>query len=459
MDCRVKPANDDVKDSENFRKKCKRIASITAVKFQHCLVSGDWVVPDFARSSFIVDLPTLCLISVFLTATAGALLLFAWVQNRREPALAMWGIGYLFGSAGVGLLGASGSFPGAGANAAPSALLCCAYGVMWAGARTFESRKVPVAPVFAGAALWIALCQWPAFAEMQPARLIVLSAILASYVVLGAREVWRGRDPELISRWPTLGLLVIHAGFLLARLPLAAALRLGAMGDGQRLFVSVMALEALFVTFALAFLRVSMAKERVELQQRNAALTDALTGIANRRDFFERGERLLAGALDERRPVALLLFDLDRFKDVNDGAGHHAGDQVLRCLTRLVAPAMAANDLFARIGGDEFACLLPGASMTRALQIAETVRREFDALRVEGLTTRPTVSVGVAMASDQGRTLVSLLANADRALYRAKADGRNRVAPAPLVLVERTSSEPAPPLAPALPAIMSGAAS
>jgi len=414
-------------------------------------------VLDFARSSFIVDLPTLCLISVFLTATAGVLLLFAWVQNRREPALALWGIGYLFGSAGVGLLGASGGFPGNSSNVASSALLCCAYGMMWAGARTFEARKVPVALVFAGAVLWIALCQWPAFAGTPPLRLAVLSAILASYVVLGAREVWRGRDPELISRWPTLGLLVIHAGFVLARLPLAGALRLGAMGDGQRLFISIMALEALFVTFALAFLRVSMAKERVELQQRNAALTDALTGIANRRDFFERGERLLADALDERRPVALLLFDLDRFKDVNDGAGHHAGDQVLRGLTRLVAPALAANDLFARIGGDEFACLLPGASMTRALQIAEAVRRQFDALQVDGITTRPTVSVGVAMASEPGQTLASLLANADRALYRAKADGRNRIAPAPLVLVERTSSEATPPLVPALPAVMSSA--
>jgi diguanylate cyclase (GGDEF)-like protein len=412
------------------------------------------VVLDFARSSFIVDLPTLCLISVFLTATAGVLLLFAWVQNRREPALALWGIGYLFGSAGVGLLGASGGFPGNSSNVASSALLCCAYGVMWAGARTFEARKVPIALVFAGAVLWIALCQWPAFAGTPPLRLAVLSAILASYVMLGAREVWLGRDPELISRWPTLGLLVIHAGFVLARLPLAGALRLGAMGDGQRLFISIMALEALFVTFALAFLRVSMAKERVELQQRNAALTDALTGIANRRDFFERGERLLAGALDERRPVALLLFDLDRFKDVNDGAGHHAGDQVLRGLTRLVAPALAANDLFARIGGDEFACLLLGASMTRALQIAEAVRREFDALQVDGITTRPTVSVGVAMASEPGQTLAPLLANADRALYRAKAEGRNRIAPAPLVLVERSSSAPAPSLAPALPAMM-----
>ena len=149
-------------------------------------------MPEFARSSFIVDLPTLCLVSVFLTATAGALLLFAWVQNRREGALALWGIGYLFGSVGVGLLGAGGSFPGNGSNVVASALICCAYGVMWAGARTFEARKVPVTLVFAGAALWIALCQWRVFAATEPVRLIVLSAILASYVMLGAREVWRG---------------------------------------------------------------------------------------------------------------------------------------------------------------------------------------------------------------------------------------------------------------------------
>jgi diguanylate cyclase (GGDEF)-like protein len=88
--------------------------------------------------------------------------------------------------------------------------------------------------------------------------------------------------------------------------------------------------------------------------------------------------------------------------------------------------------------------------MTRALQIAEAVRREFDALRVEGLSCRPTVSVGVAMAGETGQALASLLANADRALYRAKAEGRNRIAPAPLVLVQRPSSEPAPSLAPAM---------
>src|ERR1700739_1560513 len=93
-----------------------------------------------ANSPFIVDLPTLCLVSVFLTATAGALLLFAWMQNRRELALALWGIRCLFACGGGALL--RGTFPGDSSTLAATAFLCCAYGVLWAGARTFEGRQV-----------------------------------------------------------------------------------------------------------------------------------------------------------------------------------------------------------------------------------------------------------------------------------------------------------------------------
>jgi hypothetical protein len=182
-------------------------------------------VPPIANSPFIVSLPTLCLVSAFLTATAGALLLFAWAQNRREPALALWGIGYLLGSAAVSLLALGGTFPGYGSNSAASALICLAYGVMWAGARLFEARRTKLAFVLAGAGLWIVLCQWSGFSGMQQARVALLSAILATYVLLGASEVWRGRDPELMSRWPTLALLLIHAGFLLARIPLSGRCR------------------------------------------------------------------------------------------------------------------------------------------------------------------------------------------------------------------------------------------
>ena len=163
-----------------------------------------------------------------------------------------------------------------------------------------------------------------------------------------------------------------------------------------------MAFEALFVAFCLPFLRVAMSKERAELEQRKAALTDSLTGIANRRAFFDLGGPLLEWAVAERRPAALLLFDLDRFKEVNDTAGHQAGDRVLQAFCDLVAASIRPGDLFGRLGGEEFGCLMADTSMAQALQTAERVRREFEAMRLPDLEINPTVSVGVAMASEAG---------------------------------------------------------
>jgi diguanylate cyclase (GGDEF)-like protein len=197
-----------------------------------------------------------------------------------------------------------------------------------------------------------------------------------------------------------------------------------------------MAFEALFVSYCLAFLRVSMAKERAKLAQRNAALTDSLTGIANRRAFFEFGGPLLERTIADRRPAALLLFDLDRFKEVNDTGGHQTGDRVLRGFSDLVTVAMRPGNLFARVGGEEFALLLTDTPMAEALRVAERVRGQFAQMSFAGSAINPTVSAGVAMATEASRTLSALLVIADRALYRAKADGRNRVAPAPFVLVE-----------------------
>ena len=273
---------------------------------------------------------------------------------------------------------------------------------------------------------------------------MLVSAITAAYALMSACELWHARDRDLISRWPTLVLVVSHAGFLLARIPFAHALVMSAVtGVPQGAIVPVLAFQMLFTTFCLPFLRVAMSKERAELEQRRAALTDSLTGIANRRAFFDRGGPLLDWAMADRGSAALLLFDLDRFKEVNDTAGHQAGDQVLQAFCDLVAATLRPGDLFGRLGGEEFACLLANASMNQALHTAERVRREFAAMRLPGIEVDATVSVGVAMASDTGRDLPALLAIADRALYRAKADGRNRVARAPLTLVDKGAGETA----------------
>jgi len=321
---------------------------------------------------------------------------------------------------------------------AGNALLCCAYGTMWAGARSFEGRRPRLLFVLAGAAIWVAACQVTEFYQSIEARIVVSCVIFASYSLLCAREMWYPRDRELISRWPTMALAVIHAGFLLTRIHYVGVFQtMSAAHPAQSVGLFMLTFETLFAAFCQAFLRMSMAKERAELAQRRAALTDSLTEIPNRRAFFDRGVSLLKRTLADRRAAALLLFDLDRFKEVNDTAGHQAGDEVLKAFARLVDESIQPGDLFARLGGEEFACLLIDAPMAEALRLAECVRGKFEAMRFAGLQADTTVSVGVAMAGDTGRDLSALLGNADRALYRAKAEGRNRVAPAPLVLVER----------------------
>jgi diguanylate cyclase (GGDEF)-like protein len=399
-------------------------------------------VPTVATSHFVIDLHTLFVVTVFISATAGLLLLFAWMQNRRTTALALWGVGYLLGAAAAALLAAPALLPNAIGLWVGNTLLCTAYAIMWAGARSFEGRRVPLLLVAAGPIIWIAAFQFDSFARSAPACIELVSAILAAYALMAAREIWHAKDRELISRWPTLAMVLLHAGFLLSRIPLADVLAASAAtGRPQSAFIPVIAFQALFVTLCLPFLRVAMSKERAELEQRKAALTDSLTGIANRRAFFERGAPLLAWAQADRRSAALLLFDLDRFKEVNDTAGHQGGDRVLKAFCDLVGGAIGPRDLFGRLGGEEFGCLLAEASMAQALQFADRLRGAFAALRLPGIDAQPTVSVGVAMAGEAGRTLPALLATADRALYRAKAEGRNRVARAPLVVIDDSKGE------------------
>ena len=393
-------------------------------------------------TSSFVDLPTLCAVAMFVSVTGGLLLLFSWMQNRNEPSLALWGLSYLIGSAGAGLMALGKLGADGWSICTANMLICGAYGVMWSAARSFEGRRVNLAPIAVGPAVWLAACQFPGFLESLQARVELASIICAAYLLLCAHEVRDGRDRELISRWPMVALLVLHASFMLARVPLAGLMaNRPPIGQPYGLGVCIMAFEALFATYCLAFLRMSLVKERAELEQRKASLTDSLTGIANRRAFFEFGSPLLEQTIADRRPAALLLFDLDRFKEVNDTGGHQTGDSVLQAFSHLVSTITRPGDLFARVGGEEFALLLTDAPMAEAMRVAERVRGEFARTPLAGLPSNATVSAGVAMVNESNRTLSSLLVTADRALYRAKADGRNRVAAAPLVLVDTGGDE------------------
>lgn len=173
-------------------------------------------------------------------------------------------------------------------------------------------------------------------------------------------------------------------------------------------------------------------------QAHTAAMTDALTGLPNRRAFGVA----LAGALAGPGPLSVALLDIDHFKKINDSQGHPAGDAVLRNLAQCIGDWLRETDHAARIGGEEFAVLLPRVGLEEAVRLAEQLRRAIAAERF--LTAdgkgRFNVSVSVGVAERQhGEGEAALIARADAALYEAKRGGRDRVARAPAPAASRAA--------------------
>lgn len=184
--------------------------------------------------------------------------------------------------------------------------------------------------------------------------------------------------------------------------------------------------------------------ERKALEEKLSAqaLTDGLTGLANRRSFDESLDREWKRTLREGSQISLMLLDVDHFKEFNDQYGHQVGDDCLRAVAAALTEAVRATDIAARYGGEEIAVILPSTDTAGAVEVGEKVRSAIEALHITH-ESRPdgagwiTVSVGVATAlSRHGGTMrmpESLLLAADTALYKAKREGRNHVATALLV--------------------------
>jgi diguanylate cyclase (GGDEF)-like protein/PAS domain S-box-containing protein len=162
---------------------------------------------------------------------------------------------------------------------------------------------------------------------------------------------------------------------------------------------------------------------------RQAVFSDHLTGVANRRGFFHAAELELGRARRFPRPIALALFDLDHFKRVNDTHGHPAGDAVLRAFADAMRGTFRAVDVVARVGGEEFAVLLPSTDVPQACAVARRLLAAVEGLtvRVDGAEVTFTVSAGVAGWEPSMAGIDELQKRADRALYAAKEAGRNRV--------------------------------
>ena len=174
------------------------------------------------------------------------------------------------------------------------------------------------------------------------------------------------------------------------------------------------------------------ATERMKLRAEveRLATTDPLTGLLNRRHFFQTGELEVKRSVRYERPLALLTLDIDFFKKVNDAYGHTVGDKALKALAASLCDRFRQTDVVGRYGGEEFVVLLPETEKSDALKIAERIRLWVSSLsiRAEDSTFNITLSIGVSALGDvESKTLSDLLNAADAALSRAKNNGRNRV--------------------------------
>ena len=374
-----------------------------------------------------LDLPTLMVMQSFALACAGAVMVFAWSQDRTVAVLALWGIANIVAAAGILSLMLGFTMHQPAWLAIGGILMPLQSGLMWKAARTFDAKPAPLYLTLLGPVIVGLAGAAPVLKDVTGSLSLVAGAL---YAMALATTLWLGRKERLAARWPLIILSAAHAG----------ALFIGTYStfDGSTSQDAVPLVASLFgfiyfesIVFALgtSLFIYALVKERKEATGRMAALVDPLTGIANRAGFLENAERVLERCRRSGAPVSVTMFDLDRFKGVNDRHGHAIGDAVIRKFCEITTAALRPNDVFGRLGGEEFAVVLPGSSIEAAYARAERIRASFaeNCQFIQERQVNATVSGGVSVSVNAEQTLDALLEDSDVALYGAKAEGRNRI--------------------------------
>ena len=269
--------------------------------------------------------------------------------------------------------------------------------------------------------------------DEQRIRPLLSNAVMVFQALVLLQLILSGRRER-----PGRGKYFVAAGFVLIVLALLLRLtaQLAGWMDLRQVTESnpVHALSLLMATLIIVIVAmglVLMSKERADALNRNLALQDELTGLHNRRSIQRLLDQQLAMLARGRRPLAVLLIDVDHFKRINDTHGHLSGDLALREIGACLLGRLRGQDLVGRWGGEEFIALLPDTGIGGARKLAEQLRRAVEQLQVVSLVGKQmplTVSIGLyTRVPDDEATREEVIAAADQALYQAKQNGRNRI--------------------------------
>ena len=380
------------------------------------------------------DIATAMLVDSGLTLVVGLSLAAAVAHypDHQRRAMHIWISGLLLQIPVFLLFAFVGALPGVGAIVLANALFGFAYMQMGRAVRVFASSDGSYGRV--ELALLAGLILVPvAFGYFWPSmrwRLGLGAPLLAGLSLAVAHSVLAGTRQRRAADYLTAGLFVVCAMPMLLR----GVIELSGAGDAldewrtfsRNLFF--LTGSGLPMVGTIGFLL--MCNDRINDELSRLAEIDSLTGVYNRRTFEIRAGEAIENALRRRESLALLAVDIDHFKRVNDELGHECGDKALQRIVALLRETLRDNEILSRIGGEEFAVLLPKVDEAEALAVAERLRRHLEqaSLNINGHRMTLHISAGVAALSPSTQNLTALLRAADRALYAAKRGGRNRVA-------------------------------
>lgn len=370
-----------------------------------------------------IDVLTLYLLNFVIGLVMAGMCFFSWFHHRDILGIRGWATALALGAVGSLELSLR-------TNSSPiplvimaNSLVVAAYATVWMSVRRFNTGErainFAVIPSALFAVFYTGAIQSGADVNV---RVALCSVAIAALSALSSWEIFRARISEpLISRLPAASALLLMALAMVVR-TVFSALSDPPEGPTTPFYDPTQGITLLFnticvVAMTLGFLM--MANERLRNHYEKLAATDQLTGLPNRRFFLEMGEHLSG-------PAHVLMIDLDHFSEVNRDFGHAGGDQALIAFARLARQQLRAEDLIARYGGEEFCALLRDVDELQARQIAERLRAGIAemSIDVDDRSFRITASIGLARIEGD---LQAAMRNADEALYRAKALGRNQV--------------------------------
>ena len=374
---------------------------------------------------------TLLLVQISVTLLTTLMLITAAMTSEALKAQQLWAVGNVFSCLGL-VVGALTRFHDLIHGAVSYALIGFGLALVLRGLRVFCGKDLP-GPVL----LWIPLVAFalPAyFVLVEPsltARLIVTGLLIAAlnlacaYTLLtGLPEAERRVSWICVSGFSTLALALIVRSLYLLRQP-----GMGLEDELTKTLAGITLYVIALAQVAISFGLIMIVTRRYSLRLQRLSFEDSMTGTYNRLALEDIGSRILARSERAGRSVALAMVDADHFKVINDTYGHLAGDLVLRHLAGCLRAQMRPMDLVARYGGEEFILLLDGMDLQVMTNAAERIRLLIDASSVpaDGKEIRYQVSIGLSCSDQCGHDLWKLISVADKALYQAKNQGRNRV--------------------------------